>query len=93
MILDSNIIIYSAVPEQKFLRDFILENLTLVSEISRIEVLGFHNLTDKLIEYFESFFFASKIIPISSEIVDFAICLRQTRKMSLGDALIAATSI
>ena len=93
MILDSNIIIYSALPEDEFLRDFIEENLPLVSEISRLEVLGFHNLGDDLIEYFEAFFFASTIIPISSEIVERAISIRQTRKLSLGDALIAATAL
>lgn len=93
MILDSNIIIYSALPEHKVLRDFILENFPLVSEISRVEVLGYHDLTDAAVTYFESFFSASTIIKVSSEIIDSAIRLRQRRKMSLGDALIAATAI
>ena len=93
MILDSNIIIYSALPEHKLLRDFILSNFPLVSEISRVEVLGFHDLTDDRRVYFETFFSASTIIPISSEIIDGAIRLRQKRKLSLGDALIAATAI
>jgi predicted nucleic acid-binding protein len=93
MILDSNVIIYSALPEHKILRDFILEHLPLVSEISKVEVLGYRDLTKKRTAYFESFFAASTMIPITSEIIECAINLRQKRKMSLGDSLIATTAI
>jgi len=48
MILDSNIIIYSAIPENENLRDFIAANSPFASEVSRVEVLGYHKLTDQL---------------------------------------------
>jgi predicted nucleic acid-binding protein len=43
MLLDSNIIIYSAKPENSFLRQFIAENEPSVSVISYVEALGFIN--------------------------------------------------
>jgi len=93
MILDSDIIIYSALPESRSLKDFILLNSPYVSVVSRVEVLGFQRLFTHEIEYFESFFNSSTIIPISDEIIDGAIRLRRQRKINLGDSLIASTAI
>jgi hypothetical protein len=47
MLLDSNIIIYTAQPEYKKLLDFLsTEEGITISIISKIEVLGYHKLTD-----------------------------------------------
>jgi toxin FitB len=46
MLIDSNIIIYAQQSEYAYLQDFILENAPFVSEISFLETLGFHRLTD-----------------------------------------------
>lgn len=93
MILDSNIIIYSAVPANEDLRDFIQANAPLVSAISKVEVIGFKGIDADELEYFDRFFAAAGTLPISIEVIDRAVSLRQTRKMSLGDALIAATAL
>lgn len=93
MLLDSNIIIYSALPEYERLREFIRNNSPFVSNISRVEVLGFQKLSAEDIEYFETFFESTTIIPVSEEVIVKAILLRQQRKMSLGDSLIAASAI
>ena len=45
MLVDSNILIYSLLPEHAKLREFISANLPGVSGISYIEVLGFHRIT------------------------------------------------
>jgi hypothetical protein len=45
MLLDSNIIIYSAKPEYAELRRFMDRSIYSVSAVSRIEVLGYHLLT------------------------------------------------
>jgi toxin FitB len=45
MLLDSNIIIYAALPEYGVLQDFIEKHAPAVSAISRVEVLGYHLLT------------------------------------------------
>lgn len=93
MLLDSNIIIYSAQLEHEFLRDFIAENSPFVSALSYLEVLGFHNLASLDKVYFEEFFDACQILPISQNIINEAVRLKQMRKMSLGDAIIAGTAL
>ncbi len=93
MLLDSNIIIYASQRENEFLRDFIAQNFPYVSAISYIEVLGYHKLTDEDKIYFEEFFNASQILPISQAVIDQTVRLKQIRKMSLGDAIIARTAL
>jgi hypothetical protein len=92
MLLDSNIIIYAAKPENADLRRLIAERAPAVSVVSVIEVLGYHRLTEEERRHFEEFFAAATILPISEAIVAQAVRLRQTRKMTLGDALMAATA-
>jgi len=93
MLLDSNIIIYTAQPENAFLQQFIEENTPSVSAISYVEVLGFHKIApdDKL--HFEQFFATASMIPITQAILDHAVKLRQSKKMSLGDSLVAGTAL
>ncbi|CAD5981971.1 hypothetical protein [Planktothrix agardhii] len=83
MLLDSNIIIYAAQIENIFLRDFIAENSPYVSAISYLEVLGYHQLMDEDKTYFQEFFTASQILPISQSVINQAVKLKQLRKMSL----------
>jgi predicted nucleic acid-binding protein len=92
MLLDSNIIIYAAQTENEFLREFIAENSPYVSALSYLEVLGYHKLTAQDKIYFKEFFNASQILPISQAVIDQAVKLKQIRKMSLGDAIIAGTA-
>jgi toxin FitB len=91
MLLDSNIIIYAAQPEYATLRAFIAQHAPAVSAISYLEVLDYHRLTEQERQHFEAFFAAATMHPLSLAVVEQAIRLRQERKMSLGDALIAAT--
>ncbi|HEV7475297.1 MAG TPA: type II toxin-antitoxin system VapC family toxin [Pyrinomonadaceae bacterium] len=93
MLLDSNIIIYSAKREHAELRHFLRENLYSVSAVSRIEVLGYHLLAGKQREYLEKFFDAANILTISDSVVTQAVQLRQEKRMSLGDAIIAGTAL
>jgi len=75
------------------LRDFIAANSPVVSAISYVEVLGYHQLTDEFRHVFEKFFDSTEIIQIDPSILNGAVALRQQRRMSLGDALIAATAL
>ncbi|MBF0289780.1 MAG: type II toxin-antitoxin system VapC family toxin [SAR324 cluster bacterium] len=93
MLLDSNIIIYASLPEYTELRQFIAQHSPKISEISHLEVLGYDQLTSQEQKYFEQFFEAASTLPISGDIIQQAILLRQQKKMSLGDSIIAATSI
>jgi toxin FitB len=93
MLLDSNIIIYAAKPEHAELRQLIAANSPAVSVVSMVEVLGYHRLTDEDRKLFEEFFAAASVLPISDAVVLQAIKLRQCRKMTLGDSLVAATCL
>lgn len=94
MLLDSNILIYAAQPQHAELREFIAEHAPAVSVITHIEVLGYHKLRDVERTRFEEFFRAAEdVFPLSDGVVDQEIKLRQQRKISLGDSIIAATSL
>lgn len=93
MLVDSNLIIYSAKIEYAELRDFLSPNLYSVSAVSRIEVLGYPLLTEKKREYLEKFFEAASVLPISDLVVTQAVQLRQIRRMCLGDAIVAGTAL
>lgn len=93
MLLDSNIIIYAAQTENAWLREFITEHEPAVSSLSYVETLGFHRLTEVEKRFLEEFFSVSLVIPISQPVLDQAVVLRQIRRMSLGDAIIAGTAL
>ena len=93
MILDSNLIIYAAKPEYPGLRRLIAARSPVVSAVSKVEVLGYHSLSVNDRQQFEMFFAAAQVLPITDAVVAKAIELRQSRKRSLGDALIAATAL
>jgi toxin FitB len=93
MLIDSNIIIYAAKPDHSELRSFIAEYAPAVSAISYVEVVGYHKLTEQERQYFEMFFAAANVLPISDDVLKHAARLRQSRKMTLGDALVAGTAL
>ncbi len=91
--LDSNLIIYAARPEHSSLRALIARVAPAVSAVSYVEVLGYHRLSEVDRRLFEAFFAAATIHPLSSPVLEQAVKLRQLRKMTLGDALVAATAL
>ena len=91
-LLDSNIIIYYADKQYDCLDDIFREDTLYVSEITRLEVLGYHRIGD-LKPLFEQLFEEFSIIPISRIIIGTAIFIRQQKSMSLGDAIIFATAL
>ena len=93
MLLDSNIIIYSAKPGGAELRSFLEGIRRDISVISYIESFGYQNLTPEEFQQLETIFLRTRILPLTDTIADQAISLRQQRRMGLGDAIIAATAI
>ena len=93
MLLDSNAIIYYVKPEFDTLRQLIAEQNPAVSAISYVEVLGYHKLTASDKEDFIEFFGTALIISVSQPVLEQAVALRQQRRMSLGDSIIAATAL
>src|SRR5690625_2249261 len=93
VLLDSNIIIYASMPEHEALRGFVERHVPSVSVISKIETLGYHRLRVDERRFLQEFFDVADVIPVTDEVVDFAISIRQNRRTTLGDALIGATAL
>ena len=93
ILVDSNIIIYGSKPDYQFVRDYLGQEEIAVSKVALIEVLGFHTLEEKELQKLEQLFASCHQYSINDEIVIQAIALRQQKKMSLGDAIIAATAL
>ncbi len=85
--------IYATEPEYDNLRQFIVGSLPAVSAISCVEVLGYHQLTQSNRVLLEALFQSMEILSIDAAVIQEAICLRQRKRMSLGDALVAGTAI
>ena len=92
-LLDSNIIIYATAPENEWLRTWLEVEQFAVSQISQIEVLGYHQITPEEITDLEEFLYSSNIVPVTDGATKKAIALRQQRKMSLADSILAATAL
>lgn len=94
---DTNYILGLLQSNQAVLSEAISKNILVTecaySPITRTELLGFPGITsdeDNLIRVrLQSF----NVIPLSTEIEDSIIALRQTRKIKLPDAMIAATAL
>jgi len=93
MLIDSNILIYAGDPQYAFLRNFLATIDPVVSIISYIEVVGYHKFTDEQRQHFEELFDSLPMIFVGQRIAETSVKLRQQRKMTLGDSIIAATAI
>jgi toxin FitB len=93
MLLDTNIIIYAAQGQHPKLRTFIAQHAPLVSVISYVEALGYHRLPPVERADLEAFFNVAKLLDVSRPVIDRAVSLKQVRKMSLGDSIVAATAL
>src|SRR6218665_2102871 len=76
-IVDSNIIIYSYREELKYLRGIIANGNVFVSEISRVEVLGYHKISPDEDLYFQGMFELLPIILPDKRTFDKAIVIRK----------------
>ncbi len=92
-ILDSNIIIYADIPDYSFLKSYTNNLNNSISLVTTLEVLGFNKITELQKSYFNDIFRILSIYPIDTIVINKAIQLRQQRKMSLGDSIIAATAL
>jgi len=92
ILIDSNILIYSGDERYKHLRNLFKQPDTVVSIITRLEVLGYYRITPGQVNYFESIFKLIGTIQIDYGLIDQAIHYRQKKSMSVGDSIIAATA-
>jgi len=96
MLCDSNILIHAADPDDTVCAPFAQHDDAAISSVSRIEVLGFPGFTnlstDRRTHLHE--IVASMVeLEMNEAVIQRAIALRQQKKMSLADAIIAATAL
>ncbi|PKL40385.1 MAG: PIN domain nuclease [Candidatus Riflebacteria bacterium HGW-Riflebacteria-1] len=93
MLLDSNIFIYAVLPQNDKLRNWLSKQDIAASDITRLEVLGYHQLNESDLELFQRLFAMCRIYPVTLSTIESAIQLRRQKKMTLGDSIIAATAL
>lgn len=92
-LLDSNVIIDlvgKKLPPR--ILQLISRSVLFASDISRIEVLGYRNSSEEE-QQFNSLFADTLNISLGEEVVRQAILIRKSKKIKLGDAIIAATAL
>lgn len=93
MLVDSNILIYATKPEHPKLRQWLIDTLPKASIISKVEILGYHKLHSAEKATLTELLNSMELIYLTPACYEIAIQLRQQRKLTLGDALIAATCL
>lgn len=93
VLADSNILIYATQAQHAKLRRWLLDPLPKVSVISRLEILGYHKLQESERAALGGLLDCLELVALTPASFEIAIRLRQRQKMTLGDALIAATCL
>ena len=93
MIVDSNLIILASKHEHVAIRDWFMATPLTASAISRVEAMGYREMTEQERLILTGIFARLNVIAITDPILDEAIRLKQTKKMSLGDSIVAGTAI
>ncbi len=93
MLIDSNLIIYATQPQHHTLRSWLADHATHYSAITRLETLGYPLLQAAEQQAILNILDQLEPLMVSNVTVELAIALRRQRKMTLGDALIAATCL
>jgi predicted nucleic acid-binding protein len=91
IILDTNVFIYIA--NGTLSTDVISKTDIAHASITKIEALGFSTITANELLILNSLFTESYNLELTSSIVDRAVRLRQAKRMSLGDSIVAATAL
>jgi predicted nucleic acid-binding protein len=92
-LFDSNIVIALASCDDNAVNRLVLEDSYAVSVVTRIEVLGYHLLTQEDKSDLVTFLAGGLELALDDEVVQLAVLLRQQRRIGLGDVIIAATAL
>ena len=91
ILLDTNVFIYMA--NGILLPKIISDKDISYASITKIEALGFSKITANELILLNKLFIAAYSLELSEQIINCAIYLRQIRKMTLADSIIAATAL
>jgi predicted nucleic acid-binding protein len=93
MLLDTNIVIYACQPGGEWLSPWTAHPEAGIASVTRIEALGFPGISAQEEDAILNFINASPIYALDDRVIEQAVKLRQQKKMTLGDAIIAATAL
>jgi predicted nucleic acid-binding protein len=96
MLLDTKILIYSADPADSHCLSYVEREDACIASVTRIEVPGFprwSNLPGDRARRLEEIVASMIQLQLNDAVIHQAILLRQQRKMTLGDSIIAATAL
>lgn len=95
MLIDSNILIIASKLTNTGLLNYLRnqEKQLCVSIVSKIEVLGYHQMKQVEMEFLSNFFNSLPILQLDFAVAEKAIQLRQRKPLSLADSIIAATAL
>lgn len=92
-IADTNLFIYSVLPENRWLREWFEREVPSASVISYVEALGFHRHTAEDKTALEALFARTEKLRVGDAVIAEATRSKQIRRMKLGDSLVAATAL
>ena len=93
MLLDSNIIIGACKPGGDDLGALVGDPGACISVVTRIESLGYHQISAEEANVVSLCLSDLPELALDDDIANQAVMLRQERRMSLADAIIAATAL
>ena len=97
VLVDTNLIIYYLSSEYsqefKLRMDKVIQDLPYISFVTKIELLGWKGHTSESLEIARSFLTCFITLFPDEQLLETASSLARKRKMSLGDTIIAATTI
>jgi predicted nucleic acid-binding protein len=91
IILDTNVFIYIA--NGTLSTDIISQTDIAHASVTKIEALGFSTIPANELLILNALFVESYSLELTNSIVNVAVQLRQAKRMSLGDSIIAATAL
>lgn len=96
VLLDTNVVLGFLNGDAKinsFFEKQLIKSHLHISQITRMELLGYPNISPDEEKVLKDFLSQVKVLPIDDTVCDQAIILRKEKKLKLPDALIAATAI
>ena len=93
-LIDTNVIIDNfgnKLPEKAKTMLYAIE--MTVSAVTKIEILGWINATKEQLQPLYEFMEIVNILPINEAVIEKTIAIRQTKKIALGDAIVASTAL
>ena len=93
LLVDTNIILYATVYNDDIAKELLKENSIFISDITEIELLGYHRLSDNEHAILSDFITTLTVIPVNTIIKENAIELRRHYALKTPDSIIAATAL